>query len=259
MTIFTINAFDDGYFKDGYFTGRVQNFCFNSWLKNGIDVKIFDYNSPEVIEAKEIFKDYINVCLETNSANSKACATDPIKFYILSLYPNMLYVDTDLYLYNINEEKFRDKFSMNSFFAIYNGTETYKAKKFLELFKDLKEKKISYDFFDNDWKTVIEYDKLKGFYYNLTWCDSQNKSLIVKKAEDIIENLDKYRNFITLDAFTKKDICKNKAINFLNGLDNLNFRKDLNLKCLPTNPKELVEFCANSTTNPEAYYDSLHT
>lgn len=135
MTVFTINAFDNGYFKDGKPADEIQRICFNSWLNNGIDVKVFDYNSPEVIEAKIKFKSYIDKAI---FYGLNSYAADAIRFYILSLYPDMLYIDTDLY-YTGND--FSDlgneaQFQGHGFFAIYNGKQT-------ELFREFSEEMFS--------------------------------------------------------------------------------------------------------------------
>lgn len=134
MTVFTVNPFDDGYFVDGKPVSKFQQFCMRSWERLGCEIKVFDYNSPEVIEAKEKYKSWID------SAVKKGCisiASDAIRLYILSLYDDLLYFDTDIYVADPiflkeleNEASF--KIRCHNFCAVYNGKRKDIAKKILD-------------------------------------------------------------------------------------------------------------------------------
>lgn len=58
MKIFTINPIDDNFFdKNNNPTRAINKFCMNSWKRLNIPIKVFDYNSPEIIECREKYKD----------------------------------------------------------------------------------------------------------------------------------------------------------------------------------------------------------
>ena len=127
MTIFTVNYRDDGYF-DGNIPARpFQKICFRTWKDTGEPVKVFDSRSQEVIRAKEIFSEYL---LEAEKKSIALCS-DPVKLYICSLYPEYLYLDTDVYLNgnvlsgwlseNENGKDFCTRGS--SFYCIWSGKE----------------------------------------------------------------------------------------------------------------------------------------
>lgn len=134
MTVFTVNPFDDGYFVDGKPVDKFQQFCMRSWGRLGCEIKVFDYNSPEVIEAKEKYKLWID------SAVKKGCisiASDPIRLYILSLYEDLLYFDTDVYVADpvrLKELKNEITFKIrcHNFCIVHNGKRRDIAKKILD-------------------------------------------------------------------------------------------------------------------------------
>ena len=72
MTIFTVNPFDDGYFVDGKPVSKFQQFCMRSWERMGCEIKVFDYKSPEVIEAKEKCKEWVENALKIKNRMSNA-------------------------------------------------------------------------------------------------------------------------------------------------------------------------------------------
>ncbi len=134
MTIFTVNAFDDGYFKNCEPTSKLQQFCMNSWQKAGFDIKVFDYNSDEVKEAKEKYKLWINSAVKQRKI---PIASDPIRLYILSLYEDMMYFDTDMYLMKSQfiqkiAEDTNFRIFGNLFCAVHNGKDTQTPKTILE-------------------------------------------------------------------------------------------------------------------------------
>ena len=51
MTIFTVNPLNDNYLNQPFI-----KFCMKTWEKVGFPIKVFDYNSKEVKEAKEKYK-----------------------------------------------------------------------------------------------------------------------------------------------------------------------------------------------------------
>lgn len=132
--VFTINALDNNYFSNGRPTGELENICFNSWTRL-FDVKVFDFNSPEIKECKEVYKDYLSLCLQKKSIT---CYSDVLRMYILSLYPNSLYFDTDMYLTNPKELNFNScGWKTNGCFSlIYNGYETDRAASILNIYKN---------------------------------------------------------------------------------------------------------------------------
>lgn len=134
MTVFTVNPFDDGYFVDGKPVSKFQQFCMRSWERLGCEIKVFDYKSPEVIEAKEKYKLWID-----NAVKKKhmSIASDAIRLYILSLYDDLLYFDTDIYVADPavlkeleNETTF--KIRSHNFCMVHNGKRKDIAKKILD-------------------------------------------------------------------------------------------------------------------------------
>lgn len=138
MTIFTVNPFDDGYFVDGKPVSKFHQFCMRSWERLGCEIKVFDYNSPEVIEAKEKYKLWIDSAIKKGfSSKFLSIASDPIRLYILSLYDDLLYFDTDIYVTDPtflkeleNETAF--KIRGHNFCAVYNGKRKDIAKRILD-------------------------------------------------------------------------------------------------------------------------------
>ena len=138
MTVFTVNPFDDGYFIDGKPTSKFQQFCMRSWERLGYEIKVFDYNSPEVIEAKEKYKLWVDSAVKRGlTSKFLSIASDAIRLYILSLYDDLLYFDTDIYVADPivlkeleNETSF--KIRCHNFCAVHNGKRKDIAKKILD-------------------------------------------------------------------------------------------------------------------------------
>lgn len=133
MTVFTVNAFDNGYFVDGKPANKFQQFCMKSWERLGYEIKVFDYNSPEVNEAKEKYKLWIDSAVKKRHMS---IASDAIRLYILSLYDDLLYFDTDIYVADPivlkeleNETTF--KIRSHNFCVVHNGKRKDIAKKIL--------------------------------------------------------------------------------------------------------------------------------
>lgn len=134
MTIFTVNPFDDGYFVDGKPVSKFQQFCMRSWERLSCEIKVFDYNSPEVIEAKEKYKLWIDSAVKKGWVSA---ASDAIRLYILSLYDDLLYFDTDIYVADPtvlkeleNETTFKIRY--HNFCIVHNGKRKDIAKKILD-------------------------------------------------------------------------------------------------------------------------------
>lgn len=137
MTIFTVNPFDDGYFVDGKPVDKFQQFCMRSWERLGCEIKVFDYNSPEVIEAKEKYKLWVDSAVKKGTESRfLSIASDPIRLYILSLYEDLLYFDTDFYVADPTvlkklEDETSFKIRCHNFCAVHNGKRKDIAKKIL--------------------------------------------------------------------------------------------------------------------------------
>ena len=133
MTIFTVNVLNDNYLDKPF-----HKFCISTWKKSGFPVKIFNYNSDEVKEAKEKYKTWIKSALNSSLENKVAIAYDPIRLYILSLYEDMMYFDADIIvmkskaLSKIAEEKHFSIYGGGNFFCIHNGKDLETPKKILD-------------------------------------------------------------------------------------------------------------------------------
>lgn len=133
MTIFTVNPLNDNYLNQPFI-----KFCMSTWEKAEFPIKVFDYNSKEVKEAKEKYKIWIQSALNSNVDNKIAIAFDPIRLYILSLYEDMMYFDTDMIVMKADalrkiakEEDFR-VFGGNNFFCVHNGKDIKTPKLILD-------------------------------------------------------------------------------------------------------------------------------
>lgn len=133
MTIFTVNPLNDNYLNQSFI-----KFCMSTWEKAGFPIKVFDYNSKEVKEAKEKYKIWIQSALNSDLDNKIAIAFDPIRLYILSLYKDMMYFDTDMIVMKADalrkiaqEEDFR-VFGGNNFFCVHNGKDIKTPKLILD-------------------------------------------------------------------------------------------------------------------------------
>lgn len=138
MTVFTVNPFDDGYFVDGKPVDKFQQFCMRSWERLGCEIKVFDYNSPEVIEAKEKYKLWVDSAVKRGlTSRFLSIASDAIRLYILSLYDDLLYFDTDIYVADPVQLKRLTaetafKIRGHNFCAVHNGKRKDIAKKILD-------------------------------------------------------------------------------------------------------------------------------
>ena len=250
MTVFTVNAFDNGYFKDGKPTSEIQRVCFNSWLNNGINIKVFDYNSPEVIEAKIKFKKYIDKAV---SYGLNSYAVDAIRFYILSLYPNMLYIDTDLYCLGNDFSDLENEalFQGHGFFAIYNGEQT-------ELFKELSEKMFSSSRIMLDNLFFDEYDE-----ESVTLFGKKIKSMSKKGLHLPMLDRGKEINHFISDIKDIEDVRKDYHYYLVSPVDKkikeiLKLKKINHVKLFPQNiPKEDLRCLLKYMKNGEKY-DSLY-
>lgn len=163
MTIFTVNLLNNNYIQQPFI-----KFCMNTWEKSGLEIKVFDFNSPEVKEAKEKYKTWIDSALNSKDVNKTAIASDPIRLYILSLYEDMLYLDTDMILMRadvlkqIALEKHFSIYGGSNFFCVHNGKDLQTPRKILE-------RCYNTDKFTNDKNIVsslkdLELKKIKDNY-----------------------------------------------------------------------------------------------
>lgn len=135
MTIFTVNPVDDGYFEGDEPRGELERLCMATWRRTKFPVRVFDFSSPEVMEAKREFPEWTEAALE---AGHIPMLSDMIRLYIMSLYPDMMYMDTDVYIRNPgsfasdieNDRSFR--IVGNNFFCMRNGQDTKTARGILE-------------------------------------------------------------------------------------------------------------------------------
>ena len=134
MIIFTVNPYNDNVINS-----PIPQFCMNSWKKLGYDIKVFDYNSEEVKFVK-------SECHEHFLGKSISIKTDAIRMYILSQYPNHLYLDWDVYVHKPFDLK--EKLIRPYFWSIYNAEELDYFKVLYEqyklgLFKNLYDAEVS--------------------------------------------------------------------------------------------------------------------
>lgn len=135
MTIFTVNPADDGYFDGDEPGGELERLCMATWRRTKYPVRVFSFDSPEVIEAKREFPEWTEAALE---AGHIPMLCDMIRLYIMSLYPGMMYLDTDVYIrdpgsFASDIENDRDfRIVGNNFFCVHNGQDTETARGILE-------------------------------------------------------------------------------------------------------------------------------
>ena len=244
MTVFTLNAFDNGYFKDGKPTNPFDKFCFNSWLNNGIDVKVFDYTSPEVIEAKNKYDKILRIQRDLR------IVCDVIRLYILSLYPNMLYIDTDVCLIDksiLDEVSKIDDlaFSRGYYYFIWNGSRTDKVKTLLEWYEKQEELKADKNTFisPTELKCGISCSKIdSGKIIHIAKFTKNNKIYLADSEKDVIKNVNKYNHFVKIGG---------RRILNVDG-------KEVVVNGIPQNlPEPLQTMIINSLVNPERYYELI--
>lgn len=95
MTFFTVNPFDDGYFKDGMPTRRIEKICFRKWKKLHPDLVVLDYNSDEVKEAIRRYPKLYKKCSEVEK--EKCVFADVVRLIALTKHEDWCYFDCDLY------------------------------------------------------------------------------------------------------------------------------------------------------------------
>jgi hypothetical protein len=231
---FTVNAFDDGYYKDGLPVDEANR---KMWLYNVenyshiFDFKVFDYNHPLVIECKEKYKEFFD-----RKEIWKSVKTDVVRLYILSKLPYHLYIDDDVVLLDNFEIKNEEDYffsDMDTFCCIYNSNNLDVFKKILEMYpfddKQLYklEKKI---FIKDDRKKNIKEENFI-LYINYKRSDNAlfkkmcnfiflNKKSIINKTIKHYNYVNKYTgllnikeiNFIVLDTIEKENIIQDSYI-----------------------------------------------
>ena len=184
ITCFTINAFDNGYYKDGLPVDEANR---KMWLHNVekyshiFDFKVYDYTHPLVIECKEKYKEFFD-----RKEIWPTIKTDVIRLYILSKLPYHLYIDDDVVLlgsFKIEDEEDYFFSDIDPFCCIYNGNSLDVFKKILEIYP-----------FDDKQLEEIEINKCNNNFhiYNIKRVDWY----IIQKFSDKIKNQLVSRNII---------------------------------------------------------------
>lgn len=202
MTIFTINPFNDDYIN-----WPLHKFCMKTWERFDIPIKIFKYDDPEIIEAKEKFKDLLNYILKS-CRYSLAIYTDILRLYILSKHKEMIWLDMDVYFYETQKgdflkklESFNHQFTLPSaqnYYFIYNGQNLKEASNILNLYIQYMDqrKRIDIDSVflrENNYKckNIISNEFLRMLHlsyldnipeskYSFVWCEDLEKILNCK-------------------------------------------------------------------------------
>lgn len=211
ITCFTINAFDNGYYKDGLPVDKANR---KMWLHNVekfgniFDFKVFDYNHPLVIECKEKYKEFFD--REEIWISIKA---DIIRLYILSKLPYHLYIDDDTIL--CNNFKIEDEedyfFSIyGAFCCIYNGNNLDVFKKILEIYP-----------FDDKQLKQIETKDNSVYFYNIKRLDYMLFLNIYKYLES------KQNNNLEINHYSEQVLVKDPSENKL--IKNIIISKDKKL------------------------------
>ena len=198
ITIFTASLWNDGYLET-----PLHRFCMNSWqrAKSNIEsqgyeceIKVFNYDD-------ELVKEYFDEIGLHKESKSKAVVTDGFKIFILSKFPNYLWLDLDLWIsYNYI---FKDELYFNtSQYYIYNSDNT-------DFFKYIYDKYKTGEFVDKDDKQVfakLGFKKPKCVFWNtirhLQAIDNNNK-IIITDEQNLIDKAIKIGNICIM---TKKDI-----------------------------------------------------
>jgi hypothetical protein len=227
ITCFTVNAFDDGYYKDGLPVDEANK---KMWLYNVenyshiFDFKIYDYTHPLVIECKEKYKEFFD-----REEIWTSVKTDVIRLYILSKLPYHLYIDDDVVLLDNFEIKDEEDYffsDMDTFCCIYNSNNLDVFKKILEMypFDDEQLEQIETKFIiKDDRKKLTKEEYIHDINYkrsdNVLFCKMCNFISLNKKS--IYNKIVKHYNYV------------NKNTGFLN-------KKEINFTVLDTIEKENI-------------------
>ena len=242
ITCFTINAFDDDYYKNGLPVDEVsRNIVLHNKFNFGkvFDFKVFDYNHPLVIECKEKYKEFFD-----REDIIKSVKTDVVRLYILSKLPYHLYIDDDVLLLDDFEIKDEEDYFLGHcgcFNCIYNGSNLDIFKEMLEIYpfddkqldeylEEIKSEKLKENFLKRyDYclmkcykplKKFIKYNscliEVKHYYYDSireNFYDNVVRKFCPKKIylifeEDVKINIEKENYY----CFFTKDQCKHQPI-----------------------------------------------
>jgi len=232
ITCFTVNAFDDGYYKDGLPVDEANR---KMWLYNVeknshiFDFKVYDYTHPLVIECKEKYKEFFD-----REDIWPSIKTDVIRLYILSKLPYHLYIDDDVVLLdNFEIENEEDYFfsDIDTFCCIYNGSNLDVFKEILEIypFEDKQLDKLEKKFLIKDDRKKLTKEEYTNDINskrsdNVLFCKmcnfiSLNKKSIYNKIVKHYNYINEYRlfnkkeiNFIVLDTIEKENILQDSYI-----------------------------------------------
>ena len=128
-TLFTVNAYDDGYFENGEPSRPLEKICFNSQKKHFGNTEVINFNNPIVLEMKEKFPKIY--------ASNKEVFSDIIRLKYMSIKPDLVYMDCDVYFNQIRY--FPCGFSLadgKSFFCISNGNDIETPARLLSCYDD---------------------------------------------------------------------------------------------------------------------------
>lgn len=236
MIIANINGYNNGYDKI-INTDSFLQLCIKSIkrLENeNIEYRFFNYDSKEVLEAKEICKDYlknINI-IENPKKQAVSQITDgllnlgisvgTLRTYIQTIIPNLIFLDTDVFIYN--KVKFLNSVKNK---VSYHGTlldmQASNNADNLDLFKKIFDFRINnnisnINFNSREMLTKISSivkinNKIKGIIHISKFGKKFQNIYIVKNNNDLknIFNLNPEYSFILV--FKEKDEITIKKIN----------------------------------------------
>lgn len=174
ITFFTVNAFNNDYFRNGKPSKIIEKISFDSWGKN-YEVKVFDYNSDVVKDCINEYKDIYNFC--QIHPHQKCIFADIVRLYVLTKYKYHFYFDCDLYLLQLNLRDLYHFQASNGFMAMYNGEDLETAKRLLQVYRTdniLKSKNEMFRDKDIIKKSGLHIPPIKDFkYLHLTGFDEE--------------------------------------------------------------------------------------
>lgn len=239
ITIFTANVNDNNDLQSSLHT-----FCIKSWerlvvafKKINIDCKItiFDFNSPEMKEFNSL-KDW-NFKRPSMKANA-------FRLWILSKYPNHLWLDWDIYIpekFNINQFDLNQIFLYKIFCVMYNANN-------LNLFSKIFNAYLTDDFCQNNYdQAVFKYLNLKehctfnwrNIFMHLAKIDTDRiKPIVWVTSESFKGDINYYINSIDKYVYFSSN-----SFSKISGYNHIIFN------CL--GDKDLITFVNNLKTNQE--------
>lgn len=133
ITFYTVNPYNDDYFKNNEPARTIERLCFKTWAKK-FNVKVFDYNSKIVKECIEKYKWIYEHTLK--HPYDKCIFADLVRLTVLARYKYHFYFDCDLYLKSFNLKDTEHFQCNNGFMSVYNGNDVATASKLLQVYKE---------------------------------------------------------------------------------------------------------------------------